>query len=219
MPVIDTMVPTRQPRGGLPVLAVALIAAATAWFFLFAVPGVPFWKVISGATLLLGVFGANWAYPDTLAAPVQRWGVYLLLGVLAAAVLYAVFALGHRVALLFPFGAAQVEGVYATRAQASPGVIGALLLFPIGPGEELFWRAWVQRALMQRFGPWRGFTVTLLLYTAIHLPSLNLTLIAAAAVAGAFWGLLYMVVGHVGPGVISHALWDAAAFVWFPFGG
>lgn len=194
----------------------AVAAAAVVWFFLFAVPGVNFWAVIAPATFVLGG-AALLVYPDTLRAPASRWLVYLAMGTVAAAILYGVFFLGNELAGALPFFGGQVEHVYATKAQAHPNLIGALLLFPIGPGEELFWRAWVQRALMAKYGRWRGFAITTALYTAIHLPSLNPTLLAAAAAAGIFWGLLYMQVRHIGPGIVSHALWDAAVFVWIPF--
>ncbi len=206
-----------QPRGGLPLLLPAIVSAAVAWFFLFAVPGTPFWPTIAGATLLLGIIGANTAYPDSLRESLRAWAGFILVGVVSAAALYLIFATGNRLAQLLPFGREQVGLVYGAKSQASEPLIAALLLFAVGPGEELFWRAWVQRALMNRLGPWRGMLLTLALYAGVHLPSLNLTLIAAATVAGTFWGLLYLRMGHVGPGIISHALWDAAVFIWFPF--
>jgi len=209
---------TGRPRGGWPLLFAALAAAFVVWYFLFAVPGTPFWFVIAPATFVLGG-GALLVYRDTLKASGADWGKYFLIGLIGTVVLYFVFAGGNELVRVLPFlnGGEQVENVYATRAQASPRLIGWLLLLIIGPGEELFWRAWVQRTMMNRFGPWKGFLVTTLLYAAVHFPSLNLTLIGAATVAGIFWGLMYMKVGHIGPGLVSHALWDAAVFVWFPF--
>lgn len=213
-----TLTPLAAPRGGMPLLAGAVAAAAVIWYFLFAVPGVNFWALIAPATLALGVIGASLVYPDTYRDSPRGWMTHLIVGLVGAGVLYVVFFLGNELVAVIPFmGERQVENVYATKAQANPSLIGALLLFPIGPGEELFWRAWVQRALMWKLGPIRGFWVTLILYAGIHIPSMNLTLLAAATVAGAFWGLMYMRVRHIGPGLVSHAVWDAAVFVWFPF--
>ena len=206
------------PRGGWPFLSITIAAAFVIWFFLFAVPGTPFWGVIAPATFVLGGL-AVLLYPDTFKASTKQWMVYILLGVAGAVVLYFIFYIGNEVVRVLPFlnGGQEVENVYATKAQAAPNLIGALLLFPIGPGEELFWRAYVQRMLMKRYGAWKGFFITTLLYAAVHFSSLNITLIGAAIVAGIFWGILYIKVGHVGPGVVSHALWDAAVFIWFPF--
>lgn len=205
------------PRGGMTALTGAVVLAAIIWFFLFAVPGTPFWVVIAAATFVLG--GSTlYVYPDTLRDSGRRWLLHLLRGIAAAAILYVVFYVGNEfVRVLLPTGGEQVANVYATKAQASPRTIGLLLLLIIGPGEELFWRGWVQRGLMRRLGRGRGFVVATLLYIVIHVPSLNLTLVGAAAVAGIFWGLMYLKYDHIGPGLISHALWDVAVFVLFPF--
>ena len=43
-------------------------------------------------------------------------------------------------------------------------------------------------------------------------------LIMAAMVCGIFWGGLYWLMpNHLKAIIVSHALWDAAAFVWLPF--
>lgn len=209
---------TRMPRGGWPLVMAAVAAAFVIWFFLFAVPGTPFWAVIAPATFVLGG-SAVLVYPDTFRASGKEWMKYILIGIAGAVVLYFIFAVGNQVVRMIPFlnGGKEVANVYATKAQAAPGLIGSLLLFPIGPGEELFWRAWVQRLMMKKFGAWKGFAFTTILYAAVHFASLNFTLIGAATIAGIFWGIMYIKVGHVGPGVVSHALWDAAVFIWFPF--
>jgi uncharacterized protein len=43
-----------------------------------------------------------------------------------------------------------------------------LLALLIGPGEELFWRGFLQRRWQIRFGPVRGFLLTAGLYTLVH---------------------------------------------------
>ncbi|MCB2211068.1 CPBP family intramembrane metalloprotease [bacterium] len=215
---MNPVTPLTPPRGGLVLTWIAVAVAAVIWYFLFAVPGVNFWALIAPATLTLGVIGASIVYPDTYRASGKLWLNYVIVGLVGSAVLYAIFWIGNELVAVLPFmGEQQVENVYSTKAQAAPNLIGTLLLFPIGPGEELFWRAWVQRALMNKYGPQKGFLIATFFYTAIHIPSMNLTLIAAALVAGIFWGLMYMRIGHIGPGLVSHALWDAAVFVWFPF--
>jgi hypothetical protein len=47
---------------------------------------------------------------------------------------------------------------------------------------------------------------------------MNFMLIMAAFTCGVCWGLLYRLFPQHFPAIVlSHALWDAAAFVWFPF--
>ncbi|MDP8207967.1 MAG: type II CAAX endopeptidase family protein [Candidatus Electryonea clarkiae] len=205
-----------QPRGGLPLIVSVLSVAAIVWFFLFAVKGTPFWTVIAIATFVLGSISII-VYPDTLRASLKTWLMHIALGLLVAGILYFIFYVGNIIVRLLPFGSSGVEAVYGTKSQASDRTILMLLLFPVGPGEELFWRGLVQRALSARLGPLKGFIIATLLYTAVHLPSMNITLIGAAAVGGIVWGLLYRKVKHIGPGIVSHAIWDAAVFVLFPF--
>ena len=96
-------------------------------------------------------------------------------------------------------------------------MIALLLLFIIGPAEEIFWRGYIQRQLSQRWSPNVGFLVTTAIYTAVHLPSGNFMLVMAAMVCGVAWGGLYRLMPQHFPAIVlSHALWDAAAFVWFP---
>ena len=108
--------------------------------------------------------------------------------------------------------------IYGIKSDTSPTLIGLLLLLIIGPGEEIFWRGYVQRSLSERFSPNVGFAFATAAYTLIHVPSLNFMLIMAAMVCGIAWGGLYRLFPkHFTAIVVSHALWDAAAFVWFPF--
>ncbi|MDY6373749.1 MAG: CPBP family intramembrane glutamic endopeptidase, partial [Bacteroidales bacterium] len=82
---------------------------------------------------------------------------------------------------------------------------------------EIFWRGFVQKNLSDFYSDNVGFILTLLFYTAIHIPSGNFMLIMAAMVAGGFWGLIYRIWPQSFTAlVVSHALWDTAAFVVFP---
>ncbi len=141
------------------------------------------------------------------------------LGVAIAIVLWCVFWIGDKCSQwLFDFARPQVELIYGIKGGTSPTIIGLLLLFIIGPGEEIFWRGYVQRRLSARFSPNWGFLLATAAYTLIHVASLNFMLIMAAMVCGIAWGGLYRLMPqHFTAIVISHALWDAAAFVWLPF--
>ena len=99
----------------------------------------------------------------------------------------------------------------------NPWLLSILLLFIIGPAEEIFWRGYVQKTLSERWNPNWGFLVTTLIYSLVHLPKMNFMLIMAAAVAGFFWGLAYRFFpNRLGALIISHALWDCAVFIWLP---
>ena len=59
----------------------------------------------------------------------------------------------------------------------------------IGPGEEIFWRGYLQRRWQERFGAGRGFLFAAALYAAVHAGSGNVMLVLAAAVCGAVLGI------------------------------
>jgi hypothetical protein len=104
------------------------------------------------------------------------------------------------------------------KGSLSPTLLALLLLFVIGPAEEIFWRGYVQRTISNFRSPFFAFLVTTMCYTFIHLPSGNFMLIMAAMVCGIVWGgLYYLMPNRLSAIIISHALWDAAAFVWLPF--
>ena len=174
-----------------------------------------FWLVMTCASLSLTALAiAFGGTPDLYVS----WRE-LLLGVGIAVVLWFVFWAGDKVSqLLFDFARPQVDLIYGMKSGTSPTTIALLLLFIIGPGEEIFWRGYVQRRLSERWSPNVGFILATAAYTLIHVSSLNFMLTMAAMVCGILWGGLFRLFPrHFTAIVVSHALWDAAAFVWFPF--
>jgi membrane protease YdiL (CAAX protease family) len=142
----------------------------------------------------------------------------ILLGVGIAAALWGVFWLGDFLSsLILPFARDQVNSIYAMKEGQSPWMLSALLLLLIGPAEEIFWRGFVQRKLSERWSATKSFLVTTLIYALVHLASLNFMLIMSALVCGLIWGGLYRLIPHrFAAIVLSHALWDAAVFIWWP---
>jgi membrane protease YdiL (CAAX protease family) len=139
------------------------------------------------------------------------------LGVLTAAFLYGVFYLGNGFARSFlPFAGDNIGAVYGLRSGVSPLRVGLLLAFLIGPGEELFWRGWLQRSWQERFGP-AALPFTAALYAAVHIASGNPMLILAAAVCGVYWGFLYRRFNSVLLVAVSHTIWDLMVFLLLPF--
>lgn len=140
-----------------------------------------------------------------------------VVGVVSAAVLYAVFYVGHFLSVrMLPFAGGQVHSIYTIREGIDPRVIGLLLLFLIGPAEEIFWRGFVQRRLCGRYGLLIGFVASAAIYALVHVWSFNFMLLAAAAVCGGFWGLLFLATGRLWPCIISHAVWDVAILLVWP---
>lgn len=205
-----------------PLLACALLTAFVLWALMFSpltAPHLSFWPLMSLAAVVLAVFAACCAPPwwrRLRFSPVD-----LALGIGIAAGLWLVFLVGDCLSsALFPFARPQVSAIYSIREGISPWGLSLLLLVLIGPAEEYFWRGCVQEQLTRRRGANAGFLAATALYTAVHLPSCNVMLIMASLVAGGAWGLCYRFFpGRFTAIVISHALWDAAVFVWFPIQG
>lgn len=69
-------------------------------------------------------------------------------GVLSALFLYMVFYAGNIVSRwIFFFAQSGIENIYAFKSGVSPFRIAVLMVLLIGPGEELFWRGFLQRRL------------------------------------------------------------------------
>lgn len=198
----------------------AVAIAALLWFVMFSpctAPSVPFWPAMTFSALLLTAcslclggnpFIGKCAWPSTIA-----------LGIMMAIGLWCLFWVGDKVSqCLFSFARPQVDAIYDMKGNFPQWAIALLLLLVIGPAEELFWRGFVQRHMAMCWGAWRGFLVATACYTLVHVWSGNLMLLLAAAACGCCWGLLYCLMPKRLPALIlSHALWDAAAFVFFPF--
>lgn len=141
---------------------------------------------------------------------------YLLFGVVSAFVLYMVFFAGNFAATkLFAFAGGQIDSIYSLKNQYNPFIIG-MLLFLIAPGEEIFWRGFIQKRLAEQHGALKGYLLATAIYTVIHIWAFNFMLLGAALVCGLFWGFIYMKYRSVWPGIISHALWDLVIFILLP---
>ncbi len=212
--------PGGDPRlhGAVGLVAVALFIA----LFRFGRLGpLDFWAWLAlNILVVLGLaLAVDRGYALRLAADLRTRPVLkIALGLVSAAALYAVFALGRLVALrLFPFAAGGIAGVYALKAGTPLLRVVLLIGLVIGPGEELFWRGFLQERTGATTKPAFGFALTTLLYAAVHLASGNIMLVLAAAVCGLFWGALYLRFRSPLLNVVSHTLWDLLVFVVFPF--
>jgi len=142
----------------------------------------------------------------------------VVMGIVAAVSLFIVFYVGNiLIRYIFEQAGQGIENVYAFKQEASPLRIALLMLIIIGPGEELFWRGYLQRKLGLRFGKMNGFIFATALYTIVHVATGNLVLVLAALICGIFWGWLYMRYRSMTINIISHTVWDVGVFILLPF--
>ena len=200
-------------------LVIAIVAAFVLWFVMFSpltAGYLNFWLTMSLSALVLTVMALAMRGRQIIGSLHFSW-MDLALGVGSAAVLWGVFWLGNYFSnLLFDFAQGQVAGVYAMKTGENQLVIALVLLFVIGPAEEIFWHGLVQSELTKKIpSPW-VIVVTTLIYSLVHLPSLNFMLIMAAFVCGLFWSTMYYYNRNLLTVIVSHALWDVSVFVLFP---
>lgn len=200
-----------------PFLAISI--AAVLWFVMFSpwtAPHVNFWVMMTFSGLTLTAY-STWASPGWW-KDIRLDLSNILLGVALAAVLWGVFWVGDKLSsLMFDFARPQVDMIYGMKEGENPWVLTALMLFIIGPAEEIFWRGYLQKSFSKKWDPNMGFIVTTLMYSLVHVSKFNFMLIMAAAVAGFVWGLAYRFYPEkFGAILLSHALWDCAVFIWFP---
>ena len=200
-------------------LVFTIVLAAVLWSIMFlpvTAPHINFWWMMKASactlSILSSIFNPGWW------KRVKISGRGVLEGVAIAVALWGIFWAGDKLSrLMFNFARPQVDLIYGMKEGESPWLLTALMLFLIGPAEEIFWRGYVQEKLQQRWNPNAGFVVTTAIYALVHAGSCNFMLIMAALVAGAVWGLLYRLFpNRFFPIILSHALWDVAVFVWFP---
>lgn len=193
--------------------------AAVLWTIMFSpwtAPHVNFWIMMTCSGLVL-TFYSTWASPGWW-KDIRLDFSNIILGVLLAAVLWGVFWIGDRLSsMMFDFARPQVNMIYGMKEGENPLVLTLLMLFIIGPAEEIFWRGYIQKNLSRRWNPNYGFILTTVVYSLVHISKFNFMLIMAAAVAGFVWGLAYRFFPEkFGAILLSHALWDCAVFIWFP---
>ncbi len=198
---------------------VGLAVASLLWFIMFSSwtsPYVNFWYTMAFSGILLTAiaifFGKEWLKEIHFNFRSLLWGIVI------ATALWFLFLICDKLSFLFfSFAASGVDSIYAMKRGENHYVIAALLLFIIGPAEEIFWRGFVQRKFSQRWGANIGFAAALLCYSLIHIWSLNFMLIMAAMVAGFCWGLIYRLYPRsLTALIVSHAIWDLCAFIVFP---
>lgn len=198
----------------LPLIGTVLLAALF-WFVTFYLTWASFWIKISFSAATLAIL-------SLLLQPNRKERIRIdaravALGLASAAILYFIFWTGKAVSeLILPFSGGQIGGIYDKGAGTPMWVIALLLFFVTGPSEELYWRGYLQKNLMMRYGQWQGWLLATAIYAAVHIWSFNFMLIGAAAVAGAFWGAMYWRLKNLTPVIISHSVWSALIFAVFP---
>lgn len=205
-----------QKQSELPGLSLTLASLAIAmalWLFVFLTELLNFWYRLTIATsiFLLIVLAGN---KDAFRFDIKPR--HLLLGLTSGLLLYGFFFAGFNIARGLSLITEGARNVYAFRSGLPISIIGALLLFPISPAEEIFWRGLIQKGLVLKLGSTTGYIAATLSYSLVHLPTFNAPLMLVALIGGLAWGFLYNRTKSLTPSVISHLIFNEMIFVLLP---
>ena len=181
------------------------------WYFVFLTDFMTsFWYRVTSASILLALY-AGYAGPSRL--QISKFNQSeVVQGISAGIFLYALFYIGFN--LFRPLVEGGALNVYTIREETSL-ILPAAFLLITSFCEEYFWRGYAQKNIVERMGR-NGVILTSLLYAAIHIPTNNLPLTAAALIAGLFWGILYKYSGSIWLVTFSHIVWTELIFVLLP---
>jgi hypothetical protein len=200
-------------------VAVSLLLAFLLWFVTFVVKPMNFWLMMSFNTLLLAAISLYCCKPLFYRPSIKD----LIGGIFSGLLLYAVFWAGNELLIflsgymqLFENRAENISVIYANRRSLPSVLVALLLFFPIGFGEELYWRGCVQLYAAKKYNAGFAWAGTIVLYTSVHLCTGNLVLILAALTCGFYWGTLYRLTGRLWLVLFSHMIWDPLIFVIKP---
>ncbi|MGE8206690.1 CPBP family intramembrane glutamic endopeptidase [Heyndrickxia sp. NPDC080065] len=171
-----------------------------------------FWYIYTAVSLLLISFSIVSEKADEEIST----GKYLLYGIISGIGLYVVFWCGD---LLLPLISPYLEDkIIRTYKLLSPKWVWHyfVLVFILAPGEEIFWRGFVQKRLMRHLQGWSPVFITAILNTSVFIYSGNIILIIAAFVGALAWGSLYLKLKSVALLVISHLVFDLLLIIVLP---
>jgi len=208
--------PLKFDKFNLTILTIVLASAL--WIIIFLLEPYDFWTSLSLATFLLMML----SLVINAETPARTFGKVnlsmIIYGVASGLLLYGFFYFGFQMLKSAPFLAQGVSNVYELRLSKPTYAIAILLIFPIAPGEEIYWRGLIQRRLTEKSSPKAGLLLGAAAYALVHLPTLNPILIVTALIDGLVWGTIYQLTDSLVPGIISHVIWDILIFVVLPLG-
>ena len=138
-----------------------------------------------------------------------------LIGILSGVLLYSIFLIAYiLIKHTFPMFLPAVHDLYII---VGPKVWWHfVLLLLIIPGEELFWRGYIQRRVIQMYKRPIGIFVATALYAVAHISSGNAMLVLAALFSGIVWGALYEWKKSITVVILSHFTFNLFLLILYP---
>lgn len=192
-------------------LFIGLIIAHLLMYFTFQDKAV-FWYIFSASLLFLISYSIlNEELKDEATV-----GQYLSLGIGSGLLLYGVFWAGFH--LIDLFNLPLMKDISKLYGRYSPSMLWhyIVLILIVIPGEEIFWRGFVQTKILKYTNIPAGIVLSAILYASVHVYSAHWILAFAALIAGLFWGWLYTWKKSMPLLIVSHLIFDLFLFVLIP---
>ncbi|MEK4970595.1 type II CAAX endopeptidase family protein [Cytobacillus sp. FSL R7-0696] len=192
-------------------LIVGIVLAHVLMYFTFEDKSI-FWYIFSATMLFLISFAIISIELDHQETFTQN----LLWGTLSGVFLYGIFWLGYT-GLSF-IGLSITEPVAKLYSYYGAKIIWQYLLLIVlfAPGEEIFWRGFVQKRVMNYTNGFLAVGISSILFASVQFYSGSWALVLAALIAGLYWGTIYLWKRSIVLLITSHIIFSLLLFVFFP---
>lgn len=171
-----------------------------------------FWYIFTASMLVLISYSIIHEEVEDNASTLS----YFSVGIASGLGLFGLFWLGSSLIdlLNLPFSS-QISRLYS---RFSPEIFWQylVLVLIIAPGEEIFWRGFIQKRLNKHFSVKMSIGLSVFLYASVHLYSGESILVIAAIIAGLAWSILYAWKRSLPLVIVSHIVFDLLLFVFIP---
>ncbi|QTA38039.1 CPBP family intramembrane metalloprotease [Thermosipho ferrireducens] len=187
-----------------------LILAYILWYNVFKFSDFLYVMLISSFVLaVLGViFGAD------IGLKVNKLEAVLI--ILETALMYFLFWILRFIANFFEPLREGIEDIYRLMDRYD-FVLLIIVLMLIGIFEEIFWRGFVTKALVDSIdNPVIALTISSAIYSLIYLYTMNIVLVISAFIIGLIFSVTYFITGKVTTTMYIHMLWTPLIFAILP---
>ncbi|MEH7380666.1 CPBP family intramembrane glutamic endopeptidase [Bacillus sp. JJ1533] len=173
----------------------------------------PFWVIFTISFFLLSAAAITFGKFDFKPPSIVNIAVAILSGLL----MYGLFYIGKSgSAILFPNELTNVTHLYRKIQPHLSWHFVALFLIII-PGEELFWRGFIQKKIEAKFeNKQLVIVISSLLYMSANIYTFNPLFLLATFAGGVVWGTLYMWQHNILLTILSHLVFNLFLLVLFP---
>ncbi|MBM7559239.1 CPBP family intramembrane glutamic endopeptidase [Marinitoga litoralis] len=131
--------------------------------------------------------------------------------------LYFLFWILNFIGGFFKFAREDIETIYHLLDNIDNIYIVIFGLALIGLFEELIWRGFIAKYLIEKINsPFLAILLSSLLYALVHIYTYNITLIIAAFIIGFLLSFIYYITGKVSTTIYIHMIWTPLIFAIFP---